>query len=230
MLSTASRDKTSVCFWLVSEHPGGLTAVVARFVLQISSIRSRCKHPQAWRRGGTLPIWVRAPRRPLAHVSVPFNVSAVRNKHTHVCASGNNRIPKNVGSLAVFACTQRLCCSIISFGFQILCFHVLPATHSSFLSSPVSLWAPSLHPPSSRLYCFLCLSHTPFSLFNSLFQSKYYLTSSQRLSTSQQLFFFFFPLQPFSDPSPLAVFSSLQWGEPLSCIFQQNEPTGFICM
>lgn len=38
----------------------------------------------------------------------------------------------------------------------------------------------------------LCLSHTPFSLFNSLFQSKYYLTSSQRLSTSQG--FFFFPL------------------------------------
>lgn len=53
-------------------------------VLQISSTRSRCKHPQAWRRGGILLIWVRARHPPLAHVSVPFNVSALITKHAYV--------------------------------------------------------------------------------------------------------------------------------------------------
>lgn len=135
-----------------------------------------------------------------------------------MCASRNIRKPKNVGSSRCLACTQRLCCNIIS--FQILSFHVLPATHSSFLSSPVSLWpplpSPLSHSPPPCFYCFLCVSRTPFSLFNSLFQSKYYLTSSQRLSS-------LFPLQPRSENPRPAVLSLLQRGEPLSCILSSRK-------
>lgn len=43
----------------------------------------------------------------------------------------------------------------------------------------------ALSPPPPCLSA-LRLSHTPFSLFNSLFQSKYYLTSCQQLITSQE--------------------------------------------
>lgn len=85
-------------------------------------------------------------------------------------------------------------------------------THKDFVATlflSVSKFSPFMcSQPPTRLFClspFPCgpplsfspppcliafsLSHTPFSLFNSLFQSKYYLTSSQRLTTSQQLFF-----------------------------------------
>lgn len=61
------------------------------------------------------------------------------------------------------------------FSFQMLPFNVLPNTHI-VLSFFVSIWAPSLlsFPPT----CFLFHTHT-LSLFTSLFQPKYYLTSSQ---------------------------------------------------
>lgn len=45
--------------------------------VQTSSIKLQCRHPQAWKRGGTLQIWVRAPRRPSAHGFVQSNVSIV---------------------------------------------------------------------------------------------------------------------------------------------------------
>lgn len=79
------------------------------------------------------------------------------------------------------------------------------------------------HPPPPWLYCFLCLSHTPFSLFNSLFQSKYYLTSSQHFSASFSL-----PPRPSLSltSSPPAVFSSLQRGEPLSRNFPGQKRGG----
>lgn len=204
-------------------------------MLQISSTRSRCKHPQAWRRGGTLLIWVRARHPPLGHVSVPFNVSALITKHayvhiqvhrcTYVCASRNIRKPKNVGSLAVLHahkdCVATLCLSVSKFS-PFMCSQ--PPTRLFCL--PLFPCGPPLSLSPSLLCCFLCLSHTPFSLFNSLFQSKYYLTSSQRLSTSQQLFFH---CSPALIPLP-AVFSLLQRGEPLSCIFQRKDSTSFICM
>lgn len=84
-----------------------------------------------------------------------------------------------------------------------------------FLSShfPVGPSSLSLYPP----HCSVSLSHTPFSLFNSVFQSKYYLTSFQQLSTSQQLFF---PPLPCSAPLLIAVTSVLQWGELFSYVLQ----------
>lgn len=93
------------------------------------------------------------------------------------------------------ACTHRLCCDITRLHFQIYSFYVLSTTHSSFCL-PISLWAPA--PFLSLPLTALSLSHTPFSLFNSVFQSKYYLTSFQQLSTSQQLFIF--PPLPCSAP------------------------------
>lgn len=72
-------------------------------------------------------------------------------------------------------------------------FHVLSTTHlSSFVFPCFPMGPHMLSLPLPGLLLPLSLSHTPFSLFNSLFQSKYCPTSSQRLSTSHMLFFFFF--------------------------------------
>lgn len=82
------------------------------------------------------------------------------------------------------------------FSFQILSFHVLPTTHSSFLSSPVSLWAPSLTLPLPALLLSLSLTHTLFP-----FQQPVPVQIlSDFLSAAQHFSAAFFPLQPCSDP------------------------------
>lgn len=77
----------------------------------------------------------------------------------YVCSSRDIKKTKEWRIARLLACAQRRCCNIICVSFQILSFHVLPTTHSYFLSSPVSLWAPFLPPLPCR---FLSLTHTLF--------------------------------------------------------------------
>lgn len=202
-------------------------------VLQISSTRSQCKHPQAWRRGGTLLIWVQARHPPLAHVFVPFNVSAPITKHAYV------HIHRYTGAhMCVLPETESqrmwdlsLSCVHTKTVLQHYVFHFpnsllsCAPTHSSFLSSPVSLWAPSLTLPLPALLLSLSLTHTLFP-----FQQPVPVQIlSDFLSAAQHFSAAFFHCSPALIPLP-AVFSLLQRGEPLSCIFQQKESTSFICM
>lgn len=196
-------------------------------VFQISYIKLRCRHPQAWRKGGTLPIWVRAPHLPLDRGSALSSVSAVVFTYIYIECMWrrfSTRWEKQKNNVSHhLACTHRLCCDITRLHFQIYSFYVLSTTHSSFCL-PISLWAPA--PFLSLPLTALSLSHTPFSLFNSVFQSKYYLTSFQQLSTSQQLFFF--PPLPCSAPLLIAVTSVLQWGELFSYVFQALKRLQFL--
>lgn len=132
---------------------------------------------------------------------------------------------ETVGSFP--ACTQRLCCNITSFIFQnspLSCApnhpHVFFVFHCFPMGPPLLL---SLSPPCC-LSAF-SLTHTLFPL-HSLLQSKYYLTSSQRLSTSQQRF----STAALLPPLP-AVTLSLQWGALLSCVFSRlkQSPVLYAC-
>lgn len=184
------------------------------FVLQISSIRSRCKHPQAWRRGGTLLIWVRAPRRPLAHVSVPFNVSAVIDKYTLT------RVHRY--TCMTLGC-QRMCDPLPS------CMHTKPVLQYYFFWFPNTLLscAPSHplvffvfpcfpvgplslypHPPLPALLLSLSLTHTLFP-----FQQPVPVQIlSDFLSAAQHFSAAFFPLQPCSDPPRLQFSDRISGG------------------
>lgn len=118
-------------------------------LLQISSTRSQCRLRQVSRRGGTLLIWVWDRRLPLGHVYAPYSVSDVTRGHMQY------------NHIYIYSCSQKQKTAL--FSFQVISFNVLPTTHI-FLSSFVSIWAPSLslsHLPS-LLYCFLFHTHTLF--------------------------------------------------------------------
>ena len=123
------------------------------------------------------------------------------------------RKPKNGGSLAFLHAHKD----------DVATLFVSVSKFSPFMFSqpPTRIFCLPLFPcgPPLSLPCHAAfsLSHTPFSLFDSLFQSKYYLTSSQRLSTSLQLY---------STAALVRSFSLLQRGEPSSCIFQAEGVLG----
>lgn len=134
-------------------------------VLQISSIRLRFRRPPVWKRGGTLLIWVRAPRLQSALGFVQSNVSEAPQPHPPC-----SLVCRNTTYLYLLFASRRT----RGGGFNV--FH---RSCSRLLSSPD---APSCS-LSPTLPSMVCLSHTPFSLPYSPFQSKYCLTSSHQLGT-----------------------------------------------
>lgn len=136
-------------------------------LLQISSTRSRCRRRRAWRNGGTLPIWFWDRHLPLGLVYAHFSVSVVTCGHMYML----------VYSHVYVQCFHNKT-SIIFYPNDPLLMCVQPPTYflSSFVSTQASPLSLDSSPPCFTAFSF---THTPFPLFNRLFQPKYYLTSSQ---------------------------------------------------